>query len=288
MTIASTNVSFSAIATEKGIATSNLSLKSLSGKEVKMDTTTGSGYSSTYALAKEKWVKGYDSARETAMIVTSTQGTGSAGLNTAPYSMSEWVGYNPGRSRNGTTATPVVQNSSTGNQHGCIGQEFADLNIYCKKVSGVIKFYCSAGSYGTPSVNTPSSTTYGNISGETEIGEMVANTANMIPSGCTMDTASSDTGSSGTAFTSGASNSAVSGGAISTTNLGSTKIGYNIKCGGVTEGGGYSQWAMWNKCLVRFIWTWPTSPSGLAYESSYTDIAVSTYVSGNHGQGQGC
>ena len=105
MTIASTNVGFSTIAAEKGIGNSNLSLKSLSGKEVKVDTVTGQGYGSTYALAKEKWIYGADSSRNVAMVVTSAQGTGSAGLNTAPYSMSEWVGYNPGRSNIGSSSS---------------------------------------------------------------------------------------------------------------------------------------------------------------------------------------
>ena len=118
---------------------------------------------------------------------------------------------------------------------------------------------------------------------------MVANTANMIPSGCTMSTASNVTGSSGTAFSSGASNSTVSGGATSTTNLGSTKIGYNIKCGGIHEGGGYSQWAMWNKCLVRFNWTWPTSPSGDSYAyGTYTDVVLYLRVHVQHSNAQWC
>ena len=290
MTIASTNVSASVIAGEKGIATSNLSLKELAGKEVKMDTVTGQGYSSTYALAKEKWLYGADSSRNTSMIVTSAQGTGSAGLNTAPYSMSEWVGYEPQRPNIGTSSIPVAKFESTGNQHGCIGVVLGSVEIYCRKVSGVIKFYVNKGSHGNAKIKTyGDNSTFNTLSSETEIGEMVANTSNMIPTGCTMgDGSGGNQGSTGTAFSSGATMTATTNGATSTTNLGSTNIGYKVTAGGQVEGSSYQTYTMTVNKSARFNWTWPTSPSGDTYESSYTDIIVQVYLAGNHQNSFGC
>jgi hypothetical protein len=291
MTIASTNVGFSAIATEKGIGNNNLSLKTLSGKEVKMDTVTGQGYSSSYALAKEKWIYSADSSRNTSsMTVTSAQGTGSAGLNTAPYSMSEWFGYDSGRPNIGTGSIPVAKFYDTNGSANCVGTHFGSINIYCKKVSGVIKFYVNVGSHGNCIVKTyNNNTTYNNFSGETQIGEMVANTTNMIPSGCTMSTgAGGGTGYGGTAWNAGATLATTTGGATSTTNLGSTKIGYLVGAGGAVEGGNYESWTMQHKASCRFNWTWPTSPSGDAYENSFTDIIVQVYLQGQHSNPWGC
>jgi hypothetical protein len=290
MTIASTNVGFSTIAAEKGIGNSNLSLKSLSGKEVKMDTVTGQGYSSSYALAKEKWLYSANSSRNTNMIVTSAQGTGKTGLNTAPYSMSEWVGYEPQRPNIGSSSIPVAKFTSTDSNGGCIMVSWGSVEIYCKKVSGIIKFYVNKGSNGNAKIKTYSNnTTFNTLSSETQIGELVVNSTGMIPTGCTMGNGSGGTsGSSGTAFTSGASVIATTGGATSTTNLGSTKIGYKVGAGGYAEGSAYQTFAMWHWKSARFNWTWPTSPSGDAYEDSYTDIIVGVYLNGSHGAGQGC
>ena len=297
MTIASTNVKFSDIATEKGIGNNNLSLKTLSGKEVKMDTVTGQGYSSSYALAKEKWIYSYEGSRETGMAVTSAQGTGSAGLNTAPYSMSEWIGYDPVRPNIGTGSIPTARFIRTGVSINCQGVINGNINIYCKKVNGVIKFYVNKGTYGYSNsggdyyhyVKTyNNSVSYTRITGEVEIGEMVANTAGMIPSGCTMGTgAGGGTGYGGTAFSAGATVGTTTGGATSTTNLGSTKIGYLIGAGGFCEGAQGQSWTMQHSASCRFNWTWPTSPSGDAYENSYTDIIVKVYLQGTHA-GWGC
>ena len=285
MTIASSNVSASVIAGEKGIATSNLSLKELAGKEVKMDTVTGQGYSSTYALAKEKWTYSADSSRNTSMIVTSAQGTGSAGLNTAPYYMSEWIGYEPQRPNIGSSSLPVAYLNQATN-FGCVGLNQGDIDVYCKKVSGVIKFYVNKVTTNASIKTYNNNTTWNTLSSETEIGEMVANTSNMIPSGCTMGTGSGgSSGSSGTAFYSGASVTSLNG---NTTNLGSTAIGYRVHAGGWAEGSQYQSYVMYNYASARFNWTWPTSPSGDTYEASYTDIIVGVYLSGSHTNTWGC
>ena len=224
------------------------------------------------------------------MVVTAAQGTGSAGLNTAPYSMSEWVGYNPGRPNIGTQYVPVAKYEHIGVQHWCVGATFGSIEIYCKKVSGIIKFYVNKTNHGNAKVKTYSNTTtFNTVSYETQIGELAPNTTGMIPTGCTMGDGSGGTsGSSGTAVHSGATTAVTTGGATSTTNLGSTKIGYKVSAGGWAEGSSYQQWAMWHWKSARFNWTWPTSPSGDAYESSYTDIIVGVYLAGNHQNSWGC
>jgi len=286
MTIASSNVSFSTIAGEKGIATSNLSLKSLSGKEVKSDTVTGQGYSSSYALTKEKWLYSADSSRNTSMIVTSAQGTGKAGLNTAPYSMSEWVGYNPGFPNIGTSSIPVAYLNKQAN-FGCVGLSQGDIDVYCRKTAvGTIKFYVNKVSTNALVKYYSDNTSWATLSSETEIGEMTTNSTGMIPTGCTMGTGTGgSSGSSGTAFYSGASVTSLNG---NTTNLGSTNIGYRVHAGGWAEGSNFQSYTMYNYASCRFNWTWPTSPSGDTYETSYTDIIVGVYLSGSHTNIFGC
>jgi hypothetical protein len=290
---AGNNIGFSTIAAEKGIGNSNLSLGSLSAKEVKMDTVTGQGYGSTYALAKEKWIYGANDSRDVSMIVTSAQGTGSAGLNTHPYSISEWAGYDPQRPNIGTSSIPVAKFTDTTSHGACNITSLGSIEIYCKKVSGVIKFYVNKGSHGNAKIKTyNNNSTFNTLSYETQIGEMVANTTDMIPSGCTMGNGvGGSSGSTGTAFHSGAAVTATTGGSTSTTNLGSTKIGYKVSAGGIAEGGSYAQFTMFHWKSARFNWTWPDSPgnpSGTAYEDSYTDIIVGVYLDGSHGAGQGC
>ena len=135
MTIGSSNVSFSTIATEKGIAQSNMSLKDLSDKEVKISLGSGTSISSQYGLSRTTLYYGSTNGSRTNGVVTSAQGTGSAGLNTTPYSMSEWVGYNPiANATWGNSSNPVVEHRrDLGTISSCIIPISTGLEIYCQK-----------------------------------------------------------------------------------------------------------------------------------------------------------
>ena len=97
MTIASTNIGFSTIAAEKGIGNSNLSLSTLAGGQMKLPfPTNSSSTSSEYGTFDLTAYYGGDLDGRSGSTVTSAQGQGVNGLNAAPHSMSEWVGFDPG------------------------------------------------------------------------------------------------------------------------------------------------------------------------------------------------
>ncbi len=303
MAIGSSNVSFSTIASARGIANSNLSLKSLSGKEVKTAiSTNGSSsyqggnaiYGSDYGLCKQKWKGGGHVNYRVDSTPTSAQGSGSAGLNTASYSMSEWVGSTP----NSGNYTRVGQGGSSANStsaclsddeeaaNSCQVRSNATMSVYCKKVSGDIYIYCAnnIGSFplgwaqngrsGDARALHSGGTNYpsGTFNGEIEMGRMTPVTSGMIPTGCTMSYTTGYNYSSGGFWSSGAGVYTVSGGSTSTSSLGSTKIGYGLKVGGVSEAGAGTTSNAIFRVGVRFNWTWPTSPSGDSYNSNYTEV----------------
>ena len=110
MTIASTNIGFSTIAAEKGIGNSNLSLATLAGGQMKLPLANdSSSTSSEYGTFDQVWY--YGSSYRSGSTVTSAQGQGVNGLNAAPHSMSEWVGFDPntdGYSIAGSDTYPAV------------------------------------------------------------------------------------------------------------------------------------------------------------------------------------
>lgn len=294
MTIASTNVSFSAIIAEKNAAvrpggalgSSNVSLKSLSGKEVKQQNVAGTGAGSTYALAKETWTYGRDASRTSGTVVAA-QGTGSAGLNTTPFGLSEWIGYDPQQSRIGHWQYPVIQHSTTQTGAGCFAVALGEVHIWCTKSGSTISFFGSSGSassgYGAPK-KQHSDGTITTLTLST-LGTLTTNTSNMLPTGCTMSYEPYVNSSSGSCLGTGGSVGTIPSGSTSTTNIGSGKIGYKVLVSGICEGfdgqTGNKQFIVG----VRFNWTWPTSPSGETYEPSFTEIVVRASSTIQHADG---
>jgi len=293
MTIASANIKFSDIATEITAGgttqgTTNVSLKTISGKSVKQQTEDAETAGPNFSLAKETWAYGGKTAGRSSGTVTSAQGTGKAGLNTPPYALSEWVGYDPiTNSEVGTDTFPVVksfQNSIIVGQ--CADECAAGLRIFCTKSGNRITIF--AGSFGdnvddhlgvvSGFNGAASSSTFNNGSTATEIGRLDANTAGHIPTGCTMSSVSgtnSVTGRTPFFLNQGLTLQTIALGAVTTTNLGSTEIGYQIKIGGLTEFVGDAGIANLNINLgIKFNWTWPTSPSGDSYNANATVVWV--------------
>ena len=292
MTIASANIKFSDIATEitAGGTTqgaTNVSLKTISGKSVKQQTEDAQGAGPNFSLAKETWAYGGATSGRSSGTVTSAQGTGKAGLNTPPYALSEWVGYDPiTNSEVGTDTFPVVksfQNSIIVGQ--CADECAAGLRIFCTKSGNRITIF--AGSFGddnstffgavTAFNGAGSSSAITNGTNATEIGRLDANTAGHIPTGCTMSSVSGTNSVTGQNFfiNEGISLETIANGANTTTNLGSTEIGYQIKIGGLTEFVGDAGITNLNINLgIKFNWTWPTSPSGDSYNANATVVWV--------------
>jgi len=272
MTIGSSNVSFGTIASEKGISTSNLSLKDLSDKEVKTNIASGTTASSTFALTKTTAYYGGSNGSRSAGIVTSAQGTGSAGLNTTPYSMSEWVGYDP--VANTKLGQDSINSDRTFYSSVCIIPIFQGIEIYCQKSGGKIYIYGRQadgfGGTGFPTYyNHTTSTQTGAIQ---TIAMIEANTSGMIPTGCTMSYTTINNSSSGTMLGTGATVATTTGGATSTTNLGSTKIGYKITQNTQSEGAENQTGSGTFRVGVRFNWTFPSGPSGTTYNSTFHEV----------------
>lgn len=293
MTIGSSNVSVSGIIAEKNatgarsgsnLASTNVSFKELSGKEVKQQNVAGTGAGSTYALAKESWAYGRDTAKTSGTVVAA-QGTGSAGLNTTSYSFSEWVGYNPMQSKIGSSSNPVVRHDTDFGDAGCFFVVRAEIQIWAQKSGSTISIYGQRGQYSAAAgqaVKQHSNGSGSNLTAATVLGTLTENTSGMLPTGCTMSYDTITNTGSGTCFGSGGSVATVSGGTNLTTNLGSTKVGYRVNCSAFCEGhGGASGLA--TICIgARFNWTWPTSPSGDSYEPSYTEVVVRASASLTH------
>jgi hypothetical protein len=293
MTIGTSNISMSSIASEKGIGASNLSLGSLSSAEVKTNLADGTSASSQYGLVKHTMnYGGYNSQRE-AGTVTSAQGTGSAGLNTASHSMSEWGGYDPGsvpgKWQMGSTGTSgVVYAFDEVSNDACQISVSTGLQIWCTKVSGVIYIY------GAPRSGLGQSVTHRNngattyTSSTTQLGTIgTSGGTSMVPTGCTMSYTTTQASSGGAQgfLGHGGSVATISGGSNSTTNLGSTKIGYNVYQSAVSERYSSGTATANFGVGVRFNWTFPSSPGGGSYNSSYTEIRVACRVSADHDWG---
>ena len=287
MTIGSSNVSFSTIATEKGIAQSNMSLKDLSDKEVKISLGSGTSISSQYGLSRTTLYYGSTNGSRTNGVVTSAQGTGSAGLNTTPYSMSEWVGYNPiANATWGNSSNPVVEHRrDLGTISSCIIPIHTGLEIYCQKSGSTISIY-GKGQSGlgiAPSFNNNGSISA--TSSTQTIATITESTSGMLPTGCTMSYGTVVNSATGTAFGTGSYVQTISGGTNSTTNLGATKVGYkfgvNTQLEGANNNGGSVTFAI----EVRFNWTYPSGPSGTTYNPTYHGLTCSVGGSATHGSG---
>jgi hypothetical protein len=296
MTIASTNVSVSAIIAEKNatgarsgsaMSSTNVSFKELSGKEVKQQNVAGTGAGSTYALAKETWAYGRDTTKTSGTVVAA-QGTGSAGLNSSTYSFSEWVGYDPMQSKIGNASTPVVQHPTDDTGANCIAVARAEIQIWCTKSGSTISIYGQRGSIGTTNGHArkiDSSGTLTNLTAATVLGTITENTSGMLPTGCTMSYDTITNSGTGTCFGSGGSVSTVANGTNSTTNLGATKVGYKVGVASNCEGANNASGLSTMTIGARFNWTWPTSPSGDAYEPSYTEVVVTASGGVTHSYG---
>ena len=241
MTIASTNIGFSTIAAEKGIGNSNLSLATLAGGQMKLPLANdSSSTSSEYGTFDQVWY--YGSSYRSGSTVTSAQGQGVNGLNAAPHSMSEWVGFDPntdGYSIAGSGIYPAVYTFRTETDDSCFIRSGCANDIYCQKVSDSIRIYVtevsgitwSGAAYGKNHSNTSTA-----LSGTTEIGRITAGTGQALPTTCTMDYDTTTNTATG-GYLGGGTIGTVDTGATSTTNLGSTKIGYRVQCGGWSEAG---------------------------------------------------
>lgn len=301
MTIASTNVSLSTIAAEKGIGNANLSLATLSGKEVKNTVSTGASTSTFGLQFTDETYGGLGSQRNAAdTVVTSAQGSGPAGLNTAPFALSEWVGYNPvGFGRYGHNGTPVADVLKFRSTHTCRNVVIAHMSCYCYLTNtNQIVIACGTWPQGSSAFGT--ARLYKHDSGNVTLNAngtqaikhspQVSNGVGKRITGCTMSYTTGTNSAGGDFLGSGAAVSTVTGGATSTTNLGSTKIGYNMTVGGTAErvqGSGPSSAEF--RLGVRFNWIFENSPAGVAYEDSYTEIwchleAESIFT----GSGPGC
>ena len=302
MTIASTNVKMSDISAEKGIGNANLSLKTLSGKEVKNNVSTGA-QTSTFGLQSSVETYGGPGGQRNAAdtIVTSAQGVGPAGLNTPPYSLSEWVGYNPvGFSRYGHNGVPVANSFKHSSTDGCFALSIARLSCYCYIVNtnqvqvSVSKWPGTSGNaYGLTKVykhDTGFAYLSGNPTSAVQHYPQSSGGVTKKITGCTMSYTVGTNTHSGGYFSSGASVATVTGGATSTTNLGSTKIGYNLQVGGTAErSGGSGTGSAQFRVGVRFNWTFEDSPSGDTYEPSYTEIWCHLEAQAQFtGNGPGC
>ena len=291
MTIGSSNITWSGMASEIGATSnSNVSMKDISGRIVKNNKAAGTGFGSTYALAKEKWLYGADSTKLSS-TVTSAQGTGKAGLNTAPYSASEWVGFNHVGPRIGSTSIGVAKCSVVDNNAGCITSQGASINLYCKKSGDTISIYVNVGDDGNCTKVASNGSTWTNVTAETEIAQITALTSGHLPTGCSMSAGAGGNSAtaSGTAFTTGQTLSTTTGGATSTTNLGGTKIGYKADISSWFEGGNNANGSITWSPSIRFNWTWPTSPSGDSYTyGDYTDVVLYLSVDVQHSNAQWC
>ena len=284
MTIGSSNVSFSTIATEKGIAQSNMSLKDLSDKEVKTNLADGTSQSSDKALVRTTLHYGSTNATRSAGIVTSAQGTGSAGLNTTPYSMSEWVGYDPVANHTwGNSSNPVVEHRRDNlNQTACIIPIFTGLEIWCQKSGSNIYIYgkSQTGISIQPSFNNNGSIT---TTGATQtLATITESTSGMLPTGCTMSYSTITNSATGTVFGSGAYVQTISGGTNSTTNLGATKVGYKFGVNTQSEGSNNNGGSVTFAIEVRFNWTFPSGPSGTTYNDTFHGLTCEVGGSATH------
>ena len=305
MTIASANIKFSDIATEitAGGTTqgaTNVSLKTISGKSVKQQTEDAQGAGPNFSLAKETWAYGGATSGRSSGTVTSAQGTGKAGLNTPPYALSEWGGYDPiTNSEVGTDTVPVVKSfNSTISANRCLASSTAGVRIFCTKSGNRITIF--AGSFGddnstffgavTAFNGAGSSSAITNGTNATEIGRLDANTAGHLPTGCTMSTVTGTNAITGQNYfvNDGLTLQTIALGANTTTNLGSTEIGYQVKAGGITEFITSEGTGNLNINLgIKFNWTWPTSPSGDSYNANATVVWVHLHARQQFGSSSG-
>jgi len=291
MAIASTNVGFSTIAAEKGIGNSNLSLSTLAGAQMKLPfPTDSSSTSSEYGTFDLTAYYGGDLDGRSGSTVTSAQGQGVNGLNAAPHSMSEWVGFDPwsdGRVRLGSSTFPAVQNIRSVIDTGCFVVSACGNDIYCQKVGSSIRIYVTeitSGIYVGDTFGYNHGNTSSAFSGTTEIARITAGTGQALPTTCSMSYTTAVNSTSG-GYLGGGSVSTVSGGATGTTNLGSTKIGYRVQCGGVSEAGpGTSGFAIF-KNGIRFTFGGMSGTSG----SAIVQIGLNQSAYADHGSGfQSC
>ncbi len=243
MTIASTNIGFSTIAAEKGIGNSNLSLSTLAGGQMKLPfPTDSSSTSSEYGTFDLTAYYGGDLDGRSGSTVTSAQGQGVNGLNAAPHSMSEWVGFDPGtdgKVQLGDNTWPAVRTTRSVVNTGCFVVSGCGNDIYCQKVGSSIRIYVAEVTSGiwlgdSFGYNHGNSTTA--FVGATEVARITAGTGQSLPTTCSV-TVTPGTNTTGGGYLTGGSTTTISGGAISTNNLGSTKIGYRVQCGGMSEAG---------------------------------------------------
>jgi hypothetical protein len=291
MTIASSNVSFSAIAGEKGIGTSNLSLATLAGGQMKLPVPTdSSSTSSEYGTFDQTWYYGGDLDGRTGSTVTSTQGQGVNGLNASPHSMSEWVGFDPatdGYSIIGQSTFMAVHTTKNVTDSSCFVVSGCGNDIYCQKVGSDIRIYVTevtSGVYTSDSVGKNHANSGTAFTGTTEIGRITAGTGQSLPTTCDMDYTTL-TNSTGGGYLGGGTITTISGGSDSTNNLGSTKIGYRVQCGGVSEAGpGTSGYARFYNG-IRFEFGGMTGVTGTA--TIQVQLNLEAYA--NHGSGfQSC
>ena len=290
MTIASTNVGFSTIAAEKGIGNSNLSLSTLASGQMKLPyPTDSSSTSSEYGTFDLTAYYGGDLDGRAGMTVTSAQGQGVNGLNAAPHSMSEWVGFDPGIGyvRLGSNSWKAIWTERNVTDTGCFVASGCGNDIYCQKVGSAIKIYVSEVTSGvwigdSFGYNHAGSSTA--LSGTTEVARITAGTGQALPTTCSV-TVTPGTNTTGGGYLGGGSTTTVSGGAISTTNLGSTKIGYRVQCGGVSEAGpGTSGYARYYNGF-RFTFGGISGVTG----SASVEIWLHQQAYANHGSGfQSC
>ena len=295
MALGSSNLSMSNIAAEKGIATSNLSLPQLAAGQMKLTfPTDSSSTSSEYGTFDLTAYYGGDLDGRSGSTVTSAQGQGVNGLNAAPHSMSEWVGFDPGTGgalngevQLGDNTWPAVKSEKEVTDEGCFVRSAAATDIYCQKVGSSIRIYVTeitSGNYASNQFGYVHSGTRSGLTGTTEIARITAGTGQALPTTCSMSYVVGTNSVSG-GYLGNGSVVTISGGATGTSNLGSTKIGYTCRAGGVSEAGpgtsGYARLYLG----VRFGFGGISGVSGTAN----VEIWCHQQAYANHGSGfQAC
>ena len=307
MTIASSNVSFSSIATELGVGNSNLSLKDLSDEQMKMPIASGTTASSEYGTFTLTMSHGGSNTVRSGSTVVAAQGQGVNGLNASPYAMSEWVGFDPGdttyKPANSTASIYMGTNNTYPNafttksvvNSGCFVISACVNNVYCQKSGNTITIYVQQTTENAGMVAfggdtfVYNHTTSTDITGIQAIGTITAGTGQSLPTSCVMNNSTLTSTGGGGFFGSGLNVATVPGGTTSTTNLGSTKVGYKIRSGGVSEAGpGTSGFAIAH-VLVHFDFYGVSGVTNSASAPMRVSVGLRQSSFADHGSGfQSC
>ena len=218
MTIGTSNVSFSSIATEVGVAAnSNISLKDVSQKQMILNPANSR---QTFTLTDSLSLNAQDSATSDNMNLAS-----------GPNETSQWKSYNKNdvvfSSSSATSSNTETINHNSNSSGGCIAVAALSAEIYCKRVSNDLVWYINESTFASAATHRKEGTsgTYSNVE-VARLAGVGADTATTVSVGYTT---LENTGVDGqtTASSSGSTNSN-----LNSTN---TKIGFKFVYQGQAE-----------------------------------------------------